>query len=89
MVPSAPKLPAIVVMFSALCEPTQVYGMTTALIACFLGWLLRLRVRDAWNVGADSVKQNPVRALQQCAREPTADLQAEGELWRAGTLMNA
>ena len=89
MVPSAPELPAIVVMFSALRKLTQVYGMTAALIACMPGWLLRLWVTDAWKVGTDSVKQNLVRAVQQCAREPAADLQAEGELWQAGTPINA
>ena len=89
MVPSAPELPAIVVMFSALRKPTQVYGMTAALIACLPGWLLRLWVTDAWGVGTDSVKQNLVRAVQQCAREPAADLQAEGELWQSGTPVNA
>ena len=89
VVPSAPELPAIVVMFSALRKPTQVYGMTAALIACLPGWLLRLWVPDAWGVGTDSVKQNLVRAVQQCAREPAADLQAEGELWQSGTPVNA
>ena len=57
VVPSAPEVPAIVVMFSALRKRTQVYGMTTALIA-YLPWLLRLWVPDAWGVGTDSVKQN-------------------------------
>ena len=47
MVPRAQELPPIVVMFNALCRLTQVYGMTTALIACLLGWLLRLWVPDA------------------------------------------
>ena len=56
-VPSAPELPAIVVMFSALRKPTQVHGMTAPLIACLPGWLLRLRVPDAWGLGTDSVKQ--------------------------------
>ena len=76
VVPSAPELPAIVVMFSALRKPTQVYGMTAALMACLPGWLLRLWVADAWGVGTDPLKQNLVRAVQQCAREPAADLQA-------------
>ena len=89
VVPSAPELPAIVVMFSALRKPTQVYGMTAALIACLPGWLLRLWVPDAWGVGTDSVKQNLVRAVQQCAREPSADPQAEGELWQSGTPLTA
>ena len=51
VVPSAPQLPANVVMSSALRKPTQVYGMTPALIACMPGWLLRLWVPDAWKVG--------------------------------------
>ena len=89
MVPSAPEPPAIVVMFSALRKLTQVYGMLAAPIACLPRWLLRLWVPDAWGVGTDSVKQNLVRAVQQCAREPAADLQAEGELWQAGTPVNA
>ena len=89
MVPSAPKLPAIVVMFSALPIPTQVYGMTAALTACLWSWLLRPWVPDAWGVGTDSVKQNVLRAVQQCAREQAADLQAEVEVWQAGTPMNA
>ena len=58
MVPSAPKLPAIVVMFSALRKPTQVYGMTAALTACLRSWLLRLWVPDAWGLGTNSMKQN-------------------------------
>ena len=95
MVPSAPELSAIVVMFSALRKPTHVWddgstdGMTAALIACLPGWLLRLWVLDAWKVGTDSVKQNLWRAVQQCALERAADLQAEGELWQAGTPVNA
>ena len=89
VVPSAPELPEIVVMFHALRKPTQVYGMTTTPIACLPGWLLSLWVPDAWRMGTNSVKQNLVRAVQQCAREPTANLQAEGELWQAGTLVNA
>ena len=89
VVPSVPELPAIVVMFSALRKPTQVYGMTAALIACLPGWLLRLWVLDARGVGTDLVKQNLVQAVQQCAREPAADLQTEGELWQAGTPVNA
>ena len=51
MVPSAPELPAIVVMFIALFKPTQVYGMIAALIACLPSWLLRLWVPHAWGVG--------------------------------------
>ena len=74
MVPSAPELPAIVVMFSALRKPTQVYGMTAALNACLPGWLLRLWVPDAWGVGTDSAKQDLVRAVQQCARERSSKL---------------
>ena len=89
VVRSAPDLPAIVVMFSALRKPIEVHGMTASLLACLPGWLLRLRVPGAWGVGTDSVKQNLVRAVQQCAREPAADLQAEGELWQAGTPVNA
>ena len=89
VVPSAPQLPAMVVMFRALRNPTQVYGMTAALITCLPGWLLRLWVPDVWGVGIDSVKQNLVRAVQQCAREPATDLQAKGELWQAGTPVNA
>ena len=89
VVPSAPELPAIVVMFSALRKLTQVYGMAAALMACLRGWLLRLWVPDAWGVGTDSVKQNLVPAVQQYAREPAADLQADGELWQAGTQVNA
>ena len=76
-------------IFSALCQPTQVYGMTTTLIACLPGWLLRLRVPDAWKVGTDSVKHNLVRAVQQGAHELAADLQAEEDLWQAGALVNA
>ena len=53
MVPSAPELPAIVVMFSAFCKPTQVYAMTTTTIACLPGWLLKLCVPDALVVGTD------------------------------------
>ena len=83
MVPSAPQLPAIVGMFSAPRKLLQLYGMTTALIACLPGWLLRPWVPYACGVGTDSVKQNLVRAVQQCAREPSADLQAEGELWQS------
>ena len=60
---------------------------------CLLAWLvvaaLGTWVPDAWGVGTDSVKQNLVRAVQQCAREPAADLQAEGELWQALTPVNA
>ena len=89
MVPSAPELPAIVVVFSALRQPTQVYGMTVGLIACSPGWWWRLWVPDAWGVGTDSVKQNLVRAVEQCARELAADWQTEGELWQAGTPVNA
>ena len=35
------------------------------------------------------MKQTLVRAVQQCAREPAADLQAEGEPWQSGTPVNA
>ena len=89
MVPSALELPAIVVLFNAPRKLTQVYGMTTALIACMPSWLLRLWVPDAWKVGTNSVRQNLERAVQQCAREPTAHLQTKGELWQAGTPVNA
>ena len=89
VVPSAPELPAIVVIFSGLRKPTQVYGMTAALFASLPGWLLRLYVPDAWVLGTDSVKQNLVRAVPQCARDSATDLQAEGELWQAVTPVNA
>ena len=82
VVPSAPQLPAIMVMFSALRKPTPVYRMTLALIAYLTGWLLRLWVPDAWGVGTDSVKQNVVQ-------EPSAKLQAEGDLSQARTPLNA
>ena len=88
VVPTAPELPAIGVMSSALRKSTQVYRMTSALIACLPGWLLRLWIPDAWGVGTNSVKQNLVWAVQQCAREPAADLQGEGELWQPGKPVN-
>ena len=40
-------------------------------------------------MGTDSIKQKLVRAVHQCARGLAADLQAEGELWQAGTPVNA
>ena len=40
-------------------------------------------------MGTDSVKQNVVRAVQQCAQEPGAELQAEGELSPALMPVNA
>ena len=84
-----PKLPVIVGTFSAFRKPTQVYGMTTALMACLLSLLFRLWVPDAWKVGADSVKQNLVRAVHECSLQPTADWQAEGELWQDRMPANA
>ena len=49
MVPSALELPAIVVMFSALRKPTQVYGMTAALIAWLVVEALGTGCMGSWD----------------------------------------
>ena len=88
MVPATPHLPTVITMFTVHRKPVQVYAMNAALISCMPGWLLRVWIPDDWRVPAGLMKYNFVRVVQQCAKEPSVDLQAEGGLFQSGTPVN-